>query len=152
MKCQRSPKGAVIKPNSTAMGVIRPSGPQKRVSKPCWELKYCPYGSLVEFFPLLSRGDETVKSWWPDNEVMKWVHPGHVDLLKACDPFEISCNVFGHVCPVFAMAEGMTETKEERYSALKPGEPIVPESLIWTGRTSPKHIFRSLNLICYRLK
>jgi hypothetical protein len=84
--------------------------------KPCWELKYCPYGPLVEFFPLLARGDETVKSWWPDNDFMGCVHPGHAELLKKCDPFEISCNVFGHVCPVFAMAEGLTETREERYS------------------------------------
>jgi hypothetical protein len=27
------------------------------VCKPCWELKYCPYGSLVEYFPLLSEED-----------------------------------------------------------------------------------------------
>ena len=25
----------------------------KRYCKPCWELKYCPYGPLVEDFPLL---------------------------------------------------------------------------------------------------
>ena len=25
----------------------------KNVCKPCWELKYCPYGPLVEQFPLL---------------------------------------------------------------------------------------------------
>ena len=25
----------------------------KNVCKPCWELKYCPYGPLVEDFPLL---------------------------------------------------------------------------------------------------
>ena len=24
-----------------------------RVCKPCWELKYCPYGPIVETFPLL---------------------------------------------------------------------------------------------------
>jgi hypothetical protein len=23
------------------------------VWKPCWELKYCPYGPLVEYFPLI---------------------------------------------------------------------------------------------------
>ena len=26
---------------------------KKRVCKPCWELKYCPYGPLVEQAPLL---------------------------------------------------------------------------------------------------
>ena len=30
------------------------------VCKPCWELKYCPYGPLVEFFPL-SPEDFSVK-------------------------------------------------------------------------------------------
>ena len=25
--------------------------PKGSVCKPCWELKYCPYGWLVEFFP-----------------------------------------------------------------------------------------------------
>ena len=25
----------------------------ERVCKPCWEIKYCPYGPLVEDFPLL---------------------------------------------------------------------------------------------------
>jgi len=24
----------------------------KHICKPCWELKYCPYGPLVEQFPL----------------------------------------------------------------------------------------------------
>ncbi len=27
----------------------------KAVCKPCWELKYCPYGPLVEEFPLESE-------------------------------------------------------------------------------------------------
>jgi hypothetical protein len=70
----------------------------------------------VEFFPLLARGDPSIESWWPENEVTAWISRDHTHLLKSCDPFEISCNIFGHVCPVFAMAEGMTETKEERYS------------------------------------
>ena len=31
----------------------------EEICKPCWELKYCPYGPLVEQFPLLPvlRGD-----------------------------------------------------------------------------------------------
>jgi hypothetical protein len=56
----------------------------KAVCKPCWELKYCPYGPLVEEFPL------------PE-----------VDTHR-------SCRIFGHVCPVFLVAEPLTETKELR--------------------------------------
>lgn len=52
--------------------------------KPCWELKYCPYGPVVEEFPL---GDDTD---------------------------ERRCRIFGHHCPVFYVAEPLTETKELR--------------------------------------
>jgi hypothetical protein len=54
------------------------------VCKPCWELKYCPYGPLVEEFPV------------PD-----------VDTHR-------SCKIFGHECPAFAVAEPFTETRELR--------------------------------------
>lgn len=54
------------------------------ICKPCWELKYCPYGPLVEDFPL------------PDLDTHR------------------SCRIFGHECPVFFIAEPLTETKEMR--------------------------------------
>lgn len=57
----------------------------KAVCKPCWELKYCPYGPLVEGFPLQEERDHR------------------------------SCRIFGHDCPVFTMAEPLTETKELRH-------------------------------------
>lgn len=47
----------------------------RAVCKPCWELKYCPYGPLVEEFPLPEKDDER------------------------------SCRIFGHHCPVFYVAE-----------------------------------------------
>ena len=56
----------------------------KAVCKPCWELKYCPYGPLVEDFPL------------PEIDTHR------------------SCRIFGHECPVFFVAEPLTETKEIR--------------------------------------
>jgi hypothetical protein len=56
----------------------------KAVCKPCWELKYCPYGPLVEQFPLRSPRDDK------------------------------SCRIFGHDCPVFHSAEPLTETRELR--------------------------------------
>lgn len=110
----------------------------KDICKPCWELKYCPYGPLVEEFPLLPtvREDAEEHNKYLINclktGVMesgdkvdsirrkvfeKWVknfdcndHPENIpkDLL------EVSCRVFGHICPVFYMAEPLTETKETR--------------------------------------
>lgn len=56
----------------------------KAVCKPCWEIKYCPYGPLVEEFPLAK------------NRHAK------------------SCRIYGHDCPVFYVAEPFTETKELR--------------------------------------
>ncbi len=53
----------------------------KAVCKPCWEIKYCPYGPLVEEFPLGEENDER------------------------------RCRIFGHQCPVFHVAEPFTETK-----------------------------------------
>ncbi len=55
------------------------------ICKPCWELKYCPYGALVEDFELRDEPE---------------------------DPYR--CRVFGHICPVFLVAEPLTETKELR--------------------------------------
>jgi hypothetical protein len=56
----------------------------KAVCKPCWEIKYCPYGPLVEQFPIKEKNDER------------------------------TCKIFGHDCPVFYVAEPFTETKELR--------------------------------------
>ncbi len=56
----------------------------KAVCKPCWELKYCPYGPLVEEFPV------------PEFTTHR------------------SCRIFGHECPVFTVPEPLTETKELR--------------------------------------
>lgn len=56
----------------------------KAVCKPCWEIKYCPYGPIVEEFPIKEKADEK------------------------------SCIIFGHDCPVFYAAEPLTETKELR--------------------------------------
>ena len=56
----------------------------KAFCKPCWEIKYCPYGPLIEEFPFKS------------------------------DPDEKSCRIFRHDCPVFYVAEPFTETKELR--------------------------------------
>ncbi len=66
----------------------------KAVCKPCWELKYCPYGPLVEDFPL------------PDDRSAR------------------SCRIFGHECPVFHVAEALTETRELRNISRKIPRPI----------------------------
>ncbi len=106
------------------------------ICKPCWELHYCPYGSLVEFYPLVSPGDidlnerqenyERILAEFSDGfdgEEEAWEF---VQLLMYNDPLKwkdlaeydtsgMNCNVFGHTCPVFFTAYGgVTETKEKR--------------------------------------
>jgi hypothetical protein len=109
-----------------------------RVCKPCWELRYCPYGPLVEQFPLLPT---TRDSAIQHNEYLtscvrtgqladgspltsskrklfkKWIkefnpaaHPESIPAVIA----ETQCTVFGHICPVVYSAEGFTETSEDR--------------------------------------
>lgn len=56
----------------------------KAVCKPCWEIKYCPYGALVEEFPIIEEGNEK------------------------------RCIIYGHICPVYKVAEPFTETKKLR--------------------------------------
>jgi hypothetical protein len=107
------------------------------VCKPCWELKYCPYGSLVEFFPLIIENDEDqssrvnqcYESWMEavmngklkdESEVFQAIEkilslePSQWEWINKFRTDELSCNVFGHICPVFLTFEKFTETKEER--------------------------------------
>ena len=49
------------------------------IKKPCNKLGFCPYGQLVEEYPLKEKVDK------------------------------VSCDVFGHDCPVFYMAEFIKE-------------------------------------------
>ncbi len=107
------------------------------VCKPCWELKYCPYGSLVEYFPLifeeepisLSHVKKSYKSWL--DSILRGEIKNEAEVFQAIEKIlclepkrwewisqyrteELSCSVFGHICPVFFSAEPFTETKEDR--------------------------------------
>lgn len=109
-----------------------------RVCKPCWELKYCPYGPLVEQFPLLPPTRESAQEH--NNYLKSCLKSGtygkdHKPLdaarraafkrmVAAFDPSEypekipleisdMSCRIFGHICPVVFSAEGFTETARQ---------------------------------------
>ena len=109
-----------------------------RVCKPCWELKYCPYGPLVEDFPLLPTiRTEAIEH---NNYLSQCIKTGTLgneeklddarrntfeEMIAEFNPKEypesipqsiadMSCNVFGHICPIVFVAEAFTETSEER--------------------------------------
>lgn len=114
--------------------------PTGSVCKPCWELKYCPYGSLVEFFPLLPadgnltdtnieeirRLHEELVSRFLSGKIttedelvgeverLLYLSPGQWEEAQKYDAKDIECRIWGHVCPVFFSQSGATETKESR--------------------------------------
>jgi len=105
------------------------------VCKPCWEIHYCPYGPLVEFYPLTgdkrsSRGAarryrnqltrfangifKTEEQIHHAIEYLLHFLPGNWRMIEKYDHSELECRIFGHICPVFFVAEPFTETKAKR--------------------------------------
>lgn len=118
--------------------------PEGSVCKPCWELKYCPYGYLVEYFPHYHHNVEYEKDYFDTreayNELVKELSEGKITTpselhdyyrrLSFLDPEaneyitqfsakDVACKIFGHTCPVFFMQSGANETKEPRYDGRK---------------------------------
>jgi len=105
--------------------------------KPCWELKYCPYGPIVEDFPLIPptrRNAEEHNDYLKqcletntrgngsklDSRRRKWfiketssVNPNDYpeSIPKILD--EASCRVFGHICPVFLVQNHLQKQKKD---------------------------------------
>ena len=114
----------------------------KHVCKPCWELKYCPYGPLVESFPLLSPVRQEAiehnnflikqlkKGAYKDKKKVMFkkevqeFNPNDYPIKHSKSDLEKECSVFGHLCPVFFVNEPFTETNERRR----------------IGRNIPRHI------------
>lgn len=104
----------------------------KKVAKPCWELKYCPYGPLVEDFPLLgpTREEAIEHNNFLIKQLEKRAYKGRKRILfqkevrdfnpndypvkHSRDDLEKACSVFGHLCPVYFVNEPFTETSELR--------------------------------------
>jgi len=113
----------------------------KSVCKPCWELKYCPYGPLVEDFPLppllnsehtahlcyLKKclesgftGDENHKLPITEEQISYFEESLKEEPLgELVDQLSIfekgaSCKEFGHLCPAFFVSEPSTETRDIR--------------------------------------
>jgi len=112
--------------------------PEDSVCKPCWELKYCPYGYLVEYSPLFHMGDgkEKFDTTQRYNKVLNELKENGANSLddihdyfqRLCildpesnkyisqfEPEDIACRIFGHTCPVFFHQSGASETRESRH-------------------------------------
>jgi hypothetical protein len=107
--------------------------------KPCWELKYCPYGPLVEQFPLprITRPDaiehnEFLKqqlkagAYGPalaqtfSAQVKRFDPSAYPERIPEEEDF-MGCHIFGYYCPVFLVAEPFTETSD-----LRKGDTSIP--------------------------
>src|SRR3989344_1926994 len=110
--------------------------PKGSVCKPCWELKYCPYGAAVDYFPHATPGGST--TYLQGNErhselleeirQLTSITPESIHdysrLFSLTDPenrayvaryYEaVACEATGHACPVFFLQSGATETREPR--------------------------------------
>jgi hypothetical protein len=104
----------------------------KNVCKPCWELKYCPYGPLVEQFPTppttkreAIEHNNFLKQQLKKNTYkgrrkklfkreVRSFRPGNYPESRSKLEEERSCTIFGHFCPVFFANEPFTETAELR--------------------------------------
>lgn len=106
----------------------------RMLCKPCWELHYSPYGPMVEDFPVLPpvraearEHNEGLQSSLrsgrlPDGRPLdaqrrKSFRRMVADYKDGDFPetmprvlHEASCRIFGHLCPVFFVAEPLTET------------------------------------------
>ena len=116
------------------------NGRLNNICKPCWELKYCPYGPLVEDFPLpplllseyrehfeylrgcLAAGamgidhnipmDEERKKMF-EEDIANYDESHCVEKLSLFES-EASCKEFGHLCPAYFVSEPFTETSTGR--------------------------------------
>jgi len=104
----------------------------KSICKPCWELKYCPYGPLVEEFPLPPppRGEAIEHNQFLKEQLAKNAYDKErrkviEEMVKNFNPDDypeevsqeeqyMSCEIFGHLCPVFFVNEPLTETLDRR--------------------------------------
>ena len=116
------------------------NGRLNNICKPCWELKYCPYGPLVEDFPLpplllsehrehldylrgcLEAGAMGINHDIPMDEERRKIFEDDVAnsdetyCVEKLSRFEseASCKEFGHLCPAYFVSEPFTETSTGR--------------------------------------
>jgi len=81
---------------------------KKDYAKPCEITGICPYGSLVEFFPLAGKTVE-----W-NGQSLK------IDPIQ--NDSSVACQVFSHDCPIFYVGTDMLDKLRE--DAVAPGTPL----------------------------
>lgn len=103
----------------------------KHVCKPCWELHYCPYGKVVEEFPVpmerstvehhiaflkeqLAKGAYKGEKKKEFQNRIKWLNPKDFPKRLPNEVRDATCGIFGHICPVFYLNEPISENADMR--------------------------------------
>jgi 5-methylcytosine-specific restriction endonuclease McrA len=103
----------------------------RHVTKPCWELRYCPYGSLVDDFPVpiersnvkdiinslrsqLAKGSYKGKEKTRVEQLLKDLNPRDYPEEMPKEVKYATCSIFGHICPVFFVNEPLSENPNLR--------------------------------------
>ncbi len=98
-------------------------------SKPCLKIQYCPYGELIELFPLLgpNRENAVKHNEFLKEQLEKGAYSGHKfeELFKiqvknfnpnnypeiiSEELLAKECKFFGHLCAVYFVSENVTES------------------------------------------
>jgi hypothetical protein len=110
----------------------------RSICKPCWELKYCPYGYLVEDFPILPSTREAAEKHnaylkkcietgklydgrelddnrrqWFKQEVEEFNSEDYPESMPQ-QLIDASCKEWGHICPVYYAQSGASEKESRR--------------------------------------
>lgn len=132
--------------------------PENSVCKPCWELKYCPYGHIVEHFPIYyetdtgekldtteayqrtveeisSKSNFTISEIHAYAQQLDCLNPESNQYVSQFEPVDVACRIFGHTCPVFFAQSGATETKEGRQEGRH-----IPRSIMFKVVRRDNHI------------
>jgi hypothetical protein len=115
------------------------------ICKPCWLLDYCPYGPLVEDFPLLPytkaeaehfskpleeclRTGKSRDGQLLDDKIRKF-YEKDVAFIASRDQLDeipqvfldAKCHIFGHMCPVYFVAESANDADVEEMVVYEKG-------------------------------
>jgi len=98
--------------------------------KPCWTLRFCPYGPMVEMFPIpesrsrpreiqarfdalvaeLGAGKyKTSSEIWQAFHRLSYFNPRWWKMMEGHRRADLRCEVFGHVCPALFLSEAVEE-------------------------------------------
>ena len=105
--------GILNRKSQTEFGKNWEIDPPIEIEKPCHLTGYCPYGQLVEAFPLHEEeSKKALELGWTVVENGE-TYPDLNRYIREYGVSKKSCEVFGHECPAFYCAEPLGEDVDD---------------------------------------